>query len=507
MRYRRGQEAIAIILYLMFLTAGLCIVAVNRPLWYDEIFTLYLVKDSADLFVNLHNGVDLNPPMYYWLAAACYNWTGIEWTIRIPSITAVWIASLSIYAYVRRRHGIDAAWMAMPLLMLSPGIAFYFQEARPYALTIACTCLAFLAYSHASEAGPGRSKWHGLLGVALAFGMLSHYYFALVVGCFACGELVRIRQRRAIDWMMIVMLAMPVMALILMIPLWRDAANAYSQGFWSQSTLSWQSVHSAYGQLFDESAMTLFLLLVVTAILIRQFASTDNSLSVRIPPWESVLLGMLATLPIIGIFITAMTHSAFHHRYVMSVIVGVAIMLGMFLSSTVKTSQWGHRGIVILIVANALFGFWHSEYQKTRRTRIEMASLTDFLVTHTGRPTYDNLVILNSPIMFLQRSHYVWDHRHLSVTACNTDYAWKHHYHDTGDRGLLALNAMHPLPILDLSKVLQDLDHGMNLYLLIAPDGDSGWQMAELKERGYRFVYVAERWDAKLYRILPKDEQ
>ena len=83
-----------------------------RPLWYDELFTLYVASEptTGDVLRALLHGADTNPPLDYLLRHASLAAFGdSSVAFRWPSAAAFVAGQLAIFAYVRRRAPFLAA--------------------------------------------------------------------------------------------------------------------------------------------------------------------------------------------------------------------------------------------------------------------------------------------------------------------------------------------------------------------------------------------------------------
>ncbi len=104
-------------------------------LWYDENFTLLLVRLPFLRMLQATAG-DVHPPLLYlilWPLAQIPNLP--PWVIRIPSVLFS-IVSLALYPRLLRRLDVPPAvqWIAITLLAVLPMQIHYAQEARMYAL-------------------------------------------------------------------------------------------------------------------------------------------------------------------------------------------------------------------------------------------------------------------------------------------------------------------------------------------------------------------------------------
>jgi hypothetical protein len=146
---------------------------VRRPLWFDEIFTLWIARQSPRRIVD-HLRFDSGPPLFYFLAAPFVRIGELlqsDALARLLSFAAIGL----LFAAVRPRYGSGSRFTL--LLAASPLLFFYSAEARPYALLSAVSFLLFLAGFRA------RDTPHSRLTAAIAAAALPwiHYLGIFVV--------------------------------------------------------------------------------------------------------------------------------------------------------------------------------------------------------------------------------------------------------------------------------------------------------------------------------------
>ena len=173
----------------VLIVAGLTVLAAvlrftrigHQSFWYDESFTVLLVRHSPSQMLGLLPQTELTPPVYYLLA---WPWTRIfgygEAGLRslsalagVATIPAVYAAAAKL---VSRRAGLIAAALAA----CNPLLVWYSQEARSYALLVLFATLSLLAFAHARLPQP-TSRRLVAWGLAAALTVATHYYGVLVV--------------------------------------------------------------------------------------------------------------------------------------------------------------------------------------------------------------------------------------------------------------------------------------------------------------------------------------
>jgi hypothetical protein len=167
--------------------AGRALWLLLRPMWFDEIFTLWLGRQSASRILE-HLRMDSGPPGYYVAVAPFVRLaerTGADAMVRLPSLLAI----AALFAAFGPRF---SGGRRFPILLAaSPLLFFYSTEARAYALLGSLSFALFLAAFRARDGGRSRAA------VLLLAGALPwiHYLGAFVV--LGSSLLCAIRRRWA----------------------------------------------------------------------------------------------------------------------------------------------------------------------------------------------------------------------------------------------------------------------------------------------------------------------
>jgi hypothetical protein len=150
----------------------------DKPLWYDEIFTWHMANLPLGDMLQATAG-DVHPPLWYTLEHFVIRAIGdSEAALRLPSVVFSVISVGLCYQLARELgHGKRQAVGAAALLALMPGHVFYAQEARMYALLEMAVLLATL--------GVVTRRYLFLMGVGMALTLYSHnlgIFYVLPIG-------------------------------------------------------------------------------------------------------------------------------------------------------------------------------------------------------------------------------------------------------------------------------------------------------------------------------------
>lgn len=208
-------------------------------LWFDEAYTLYVVRDEARppdsvlsqaryLWDSLRSAAararaDVHPPLYFVLMDV---WTLLAgesvFAVRLPSLLAGMTGLAAIYALGRRLFDHRAGLMALMVLGTATIFIYYSRETRMYSLLLALAALATLAYLRWRDAPTlARTVVYGALLAALPY---THYAGAFTALAHAL-HLLLTRPRRVLRWLLPGGLALLLFAPWVPSLLWQMAAH------------------------------------------------------------------------------------------------------------------------------------------------------------------------------------------------------------------------------------------------------------------------------------------
>lgn len=466
--------------------------AISKPAWHDEIFTIYLSTrlPAGELWGALASGVDLNPPLYYVLVRGL--WTiGVPEALaaRVPSLLGFLLASFTLFPFVHRRFGTGAA-VAAAITPALTGAAIYAYEGRSYGLMLGLAGAAILSWQ-----GRGERRWRSvspvLCALSLAAGGLTHYYYVLMLLPLAAGEAVRTLRRRRIDWPMLIAFGAGVLPLVAILPMIR-AAREFSSGFWSAPDVALLT-DFLQGLLLP---LSLLAIPIVGAVALARLTSD----STRLPTTESdrgagflveeqVLVLALLCLPLLGFGLAVFVTGAFHGRYVLPAVLGVALSVGWILGRAPRSHRERAAAVAVMVAALTL--------QQAGGVLAIIKPRPDPLGVDRAafEAAQGTLPIVASPaLVYLPLVHYanvdprsrvVYLMKPADVAAVTPT---------TSDRALRALGAYVPLPLADYEQFLAA--HS-DFYLY----GRPGWLPSHLVRGGARVQFVGTFGDRTLYRV------
>jgi hypothetical protein len=172
---------------------GRCWLLIKRPLWHDELFTVWASRLSpSELFRVLR--FDSGPPLFYLLERPLVR---ASEALALPNATArllPFLALAVLFAGARALPPGRSRGYFLLLAACSPFFLLYSAEARAYAVIALAGFLLFLLVA-ADEAG-----WRGFAAIALVAAILlwMHYLAVFLVASLLLIALVQGRRRSAL---------------------------------------------------------------------------------------------------------------------------------------------------------------------------------------------------------------------------------------------------------------------------------------------------------------------
>lgn len=370
-----------------------------RPLWYDELFTLYVASEPTmgDVLRALLHGADTNPPMDYLLrhaSVAAFGDSNVAF--RWPSAAAFVAGQLAIFAYVRRRAPFLAAAGAA-LLPIATAAVFFTYEGRAYALLFASAPIALWAWQRAAERA-GRPLRLVLLLGALCLGPYSHYYGVLNFLPVTAGEALRWSRQRRIDWPVAAVIAAAAVLTLGLVAFSRNASGLqgafWAAGFQFADLLGYYSGFLGYAGFAAYAVIGVAVALA--ALSSRGSASTGCPV---VPPHEILAAAVLALAPLSAFLIAAVATGALTSKYTITLVAGVSILVGHLLAC----GEARHRGLVA--ATTVLLAIWavgrHASSAIEYRRSEPMPTVIRDALARSSQP-----VAFDSPHLFLQFVHY-----------------------------------------------------------------------------------------------------
>jgi hypothetical protein len=469
----------------------------RTPFWYDELETWHIARlpSVPAMWEAIRGGVDNNMLLSHTLVRLSHNMFGTGYlATRFPALLGVWVMSLCLFAFLRRRLPLPYALIGMIFPMLTMAW-HYTAEARAYGPWLGFSALALLAWQRAAE-DEKRLFWLVLITAGLSGALLCHPFAVMLAIPFALGEIVRSLQRRRIDWPIWIAYAVSAPITIIYFSLLEPMKHIDMRG--TQPGLS--IFGTFYMQVFSSAVAPLILAGTCTYLLSAKKSVPEQAPISIFPAHElAALLGFALAPVVLLLCIVESTSMVYSARYGIYTVIGVA---GLVSSLLYRTLSGNVRSAAILFTAlfvwfvaargrEALSG----SSDPAARYRDDHAMV--FKAAADGRP-----VLINDQITFLESEFYLPAEQADRVYYASFDPQLRRRYpwQDMGDQ-LLEIHARfihlntHVEPWRKLSaRYSQFVVHIDNerqcLYDTLLGEG---WKLTMIAHSGGESLYVADR--------------
>jgi Dolichyl-phosphate-mannose-protein mannosyltransferase len=364
-----------------------------KLVWLDEF--LVLTTDSTPSFsqiVHIQKAypISLDPLAYHAVAhAAILAFGPNAFSIRLPSLVGFLVMQVCLFVFVRRIASERAAVFALAFPALTDAL-YFSAEGRPYSMMLGLTGLAMISWQSATRSESRRTVALGTMAVALALILNCHYSGVLLLVPFYFAELSRTLKRRAIDMPVVIALAVGSAGIIFAIPFARAAAKFrthidFALNLFPLNQLKPQRIIWTYpwllgthplGQgivkIFNVAALTMVVMVVIAAFWI--FALRWRRGTLPLPSAEAVFLVVLTALPLSSLLLSVFVTHTYEDRYSLALIIGIAALTAIGLSSLLEKVRPGNVMLVAMFVAIAYTGIVHISIEHKSAQQV-MASL------------------------------------------------------------------------------------------------------------------------------------
>jgi hypothetical protein len=317
------------------------LIASHRRFWYDEIFTVTISRlpDVATIWKALAHASDVQPPTYYMLVRIFLHLPlPREVTARLPSALAMVAGMLITFDCARRLSDGVYGLIAFSVLSCST-LPYYGYEARPYALYFMFASLALWLWIHTSDASRLSSI---LFGVVIFLAVAAHYYAVLCLVPYAAWEVCNWRTWRAARGKLIAgcLGVLCAAALFSRQILGMREVSSYS---WAHPSLS--NLVRSFNDFFPPELFPLAAIMIWVALV---GPKKKGAMVPVMQPFEQ-LGWFFGLIPLAAYMLAKLGTGAFHHRYLIALLPGVAVAFSCLL--------WRQFGSALRISLAALLLF------------------------------------------------------------------------------------------------------------------------------------------------------
>lgn len=303
----------------------------NRPTWYDEVFTLAVVK--APNFWGSILG-DVHPPLHYAIVKVFVSLFGDSvFVLRLPSLIASLILIYAIYrlAYAYTRE-VSVAQTAAGLVAVLGAPMSYAAEARHPALLALCVIGALIALAE-------RRQW--LFAVCVIAGAYLHSIGMVYMGVFVLAAWWIGWQRTAIGVMCASAFWIPSMAL---------QSSQVADGFWIQDQIPLKHIVEMTVYRMDgvePGSVIQVYAFIIGWSLVGVYMSRDW-IAKRGGHWIAIAVGVPLLLAIISIL--------WKPIYLSRALLAPALLLTITWAYAWPRVHWVWRGLLVVAVVMSWFG-------------------------------------------------------------------------------------------------------------------------------------------------------
>lgn len=466
--------------------------ASRRALWFDEVFTAVVAKKQgfSDVFAALAAQVDTSGPTYYLIVRAISELVSDPHiALRLPSIIAVSLTGLVVFATVRRDVGVTGATVCAFVVFNTQLYHGYSIEARPYALLALGAAGAVFAWRRADE-----GRWAVALAVLLVASISLHYYAVFVIGPLAVAEAVTTWQTG--QWRVRIWGAFAAGAgtLAMMWPLLSGLRAYYGDAYWSRPSVG--KVLATYDTLlgFDSMGIGVGISLALSAAMAgmlwrnRSRPAADRGVE---SSFLALTVGLMGLPPFVAAVSAAM-NGGYAGRYALPVVIGVSLA-----SAVVAGAIPARRQMLVLLGLAFVFGA--REVSWAARARNRGLNATPAMNVHGsmmeraggyGLPLW----VLN-PQDFLPLVYYNPEASVSIVATVDRARARRCIGTDSLERDLEVLSSHMPLNVLPYAEFRARYSR----FLVLSRPGPYGWWMHQLRASNVRLTLVDQLDTFALY--------
>ena len=476
--------------------------AKSQPFWYDELLTVAVAHQPnlGAVWTALTRAKDSSPPLYILFEHLCGVLVPNEQVAyRLPSIIGFGCIMWCLFIFVRKRSGSICAFLCALIPILTPLYKRYAVEARSYCLVVACISIALVCYQRVL-----RRSWPIYLGLALAGAEAFHYYALFSFPAFVIAELAWTANSQKVRWSVWLAFAGGFLPLVASWPFLVALKTYYGTNFWGRPTFT--VIMHAYDGLFGTSVLRVlpglgFIVaaaLSVVAILAGPFyESSNHNVEKTQASYESLLTVGLLSVPFVAFAATSIGHGVLTGRYLLSMVLGVAIA-----ASYVLRPIRGRRKVLLGLIAIVMVAISWKEVLFWARGRHQLAnsysSASPVIKLLTSVAQADLPFVVSDGQAYVELAYYAPTElaKHLLVLV-DPPNAVKFAGNDSVDRGILALRCCVALNVYQY----EDFAPEYPKFLLYSGRSTFDWWPARLRKDGYLLETVASDQNGDVYMV------
>lgn len=391
-------------------------------IWFDEAFSAYIVQFNF-WDIARYTASDVHPPFYYWLLKI---WSSIFGTTEFGyrSLSALFgVAAIAMTFFMSRKFfGRKVAWVTLALLVASPMLIRYSDEARMYTLA-AVIVLAATYVLQKARTSRSLKPWV-LYGALVSLGMWTHYFTAVVWLAHLAWYALDIRTpkqsfkewRRALFKKPLVVTYM--VAIGLFVPwlpfMTLQLGTVQASGFWISpvSVDTPANYLTNYFYYLEHGQTAGYLALLAIGIVVLTILRLPATYRALVPKQRRLflLIAAIAFVPPVLLFLASLPplRPSFVERYLIPSLIALSIFFAIVF--VVGTRRWkvGWRALpIVLVVGMMIFGisnvYRYGNFNKNTNINV----LTSEVIKQIGSQPSGNIpIVAESPWIFYEAIPY-----------------------------------------------------------------------------------------------------
>ncbi|MCI0772001.1 MAG: glycosyltransferase family 39 protein [Chloroflexi bacterium] len=336
----------------------------KQSLWLDEAFTWSFVRLNWPRAIQAIRADAVNPPFYYLFVKVVTSGVALnEAALRFPSALAQ-IIGIVAAIFLGYRLGGEAGGAAAGLLWAThPLIIWASREARPYALAAALGVGALGAFVTLRHSPSSRTSVAAV--VFLALGLLTHYFFFLLVTVLILLALIDLRRSPAFfrRWTILSLIAMIPLAIWLTFYFSQFSQDsAFQRIGWIRTPhladvpLTLWNLISGYAGVIDIASLAFGVVVIVALGLAVSFGDRSQLAGLA-------LAGLL--IPVIAVWVISQRRPVYVDRYFIVLMPLIASIVALGASAAARQlarpwARWTAVTVCALIAVSAGFSVHHA---------------------------------------------------------------------------------------------------------------------------------------------------
>jgi uncharacterized membrane protein len=383
------KNNITVFLTLLFFLLCLVLISVDRAIWFDEAYSLAIIRHSWKEIIQFTTN-DFSPPLYYFILKSFSLLFGSDvFVMRMVSVLPSVITMLVVSYFLKKEFGKTASlFFCLSFLASNTGI-LHSIDIRMYSWALLFVTMTFI--SGYGVLTTSKFKWYASLFVFTLATFYTHYYASILVACgyFYLFIYTFFRHKRTFLHLIILTILIstlyaPWFFIIL------NQLSAAKSNYWIPD-FTFNSFVVIVGSVFNSGnyLITLIIFLIHLAVFTRAIVKTEKSTK------DYYMFGGLlsiVSLLLIGVLLSVLVRPLFISRYM---IPGLTL-LWMFFATQIRSFK--NRTISLSIASFLVFSSLLTAYTIYQTSdRISANGLETFRNYLSDKLSPEDIIVIAPP--------------------------------------------------------------------------------------------------------------